>query len=151
MSGPARRKRRIAVALIPLAALAAACAGDGTGLDQFGNPLSSDVPELGPTLSSIQQNVLTPICTQCHTGASAPLGLALDEGASRGNLVNVPSVERAELLLVTPGDPEASYLLWKVEGRAGIIGGRMPLGLPPLSEDEIGALRGWIQEGAQDN
>lgn len=139
------------VTLIPLAAFVAACAGDGTGLDQFGNPLSPDTPDLGPTLDSIQQNVFTPICTQCHTGAAAPLGLALDEGASRGNLLSVTSMERSELLLVSPGDPEASYLVWKVEGRADITGGRMPLGLPRLSEDEISAIRGWIEQGAEDN
>jgi len=143
--------RWAAATLIPLAAFVVACAGDGTGLDQFGNPLSPDTPELGPTLDSIQQNVFTPICTQCHTGAAAPLGLALDEGASRDDLVNVQSVEHAELLLVSPGDPEASYLVWKVEGRADITGGRMPLSLPPLSEAEIAAIRGWIEQGAEDN
>jgi hypothetical protein len=151
MSGTSRNRSWIAVALIPLAALTVGCAGDGTGLDQFGNPLSADKAELGPTLSSIQRNVFTPICTQCHTGAAGPLGLALDEGASRDDLVNVPSVEHTELLLVSPGDAEASYLVWKVEGRADITGGRMPLGLPPLSEDEIAAIRGWIEQGAEDN
>jgi mono/diheme cytochrome c family protein len=141
MSGTSRNRSWIAVALIPLAALTVGCAGDGTGLDQFGNPLSADKAELGPTLSSIQRNVFTPICTQCHTGAAGPLGLALDEGASRDDLVNVPSVEHTE----------SSYLVWKVEGRADITGGRMPLGLPPLSEDEIAAIRGWIEQGAEDN
>ncbi len=140
-----------AATLLPLAALVAACAGDGTGLDEFGNPLAPDRLELAPTLSSIQQNVFTPICTQCHTGAAAPLGLALDPGASWTDLVNVASVENPELLRVSPGDPEASYLLWKVEGQGGITGGRMPLGLPPLSEDKIAAIRGWIEQGAEDN
>ena len=149
------RIRRIgmwaAASLLSLATFVAACAGDGTGLDEFGNPLAPDRLELAPTLSSIQQNVFTPICTQCHTGAAAPLGLALDEGSSRADLVNVASVENPELVLVSPGDPEASYLVWKVEGRSGITGSRMPLSLPPLSEDEIAALRGWIEQGAEDN
>jgi len=137
--------------MIPLVVFVAACAGDGTGLDEFGNPLAADRLELAPTLSSIQQNVFTPICTQCHTGAAAPLGLALDSGASRADLVNVASVEHPELARVSPGDPEASYLVWKVEGRGGITGSRMPLSLPPLSEDQIAAIRVWIEQGAEDN
>jgi hypothetical protein len=150
MNRASRARILAAATFIPLA-VGAACAGDGTGLDQFGNPLSPDIEELRPTLSSIQQNVFTPICTQCHTGAAAPLGLALDQGAAWANLVNVPSVERTERLRVSPGDPDVSYLVWKVEGRADITGGRMPLGLPPLSEAEIAALRGWIEQGAEDN
>ncbi len=151
MSSARALEKWAGIALIPLAAFVVACAGDGTGLDEFGNPSSPDTPDLGSTLNSIQQNVFTPICTQCHTGAAAPLGLALDEGASRGNLLSVTSVERSELLLVSPGDPEASYLVWKVEGQGGITGGRMPLGLPRLSEDQIAAIRGWIEQGAEDN
>ncbi len=127
-----------------------ACAGDGTGLDALGNPLGSTVP-LGPTLAGIQDNIFTPICTQCHTGAAAPLGLALDAGVAFQNLVGVSSVEKPEMRRVQAGNPDASYLIWKVEGRAGIIGVRMPLGLPPLSAEQIAAVRGWIQSGAAAN
>ncbi len=151
MSRAGKTEPWVLATLLSMVAFLIACAGDGTGLDEFGNPLSSDALELAPTLSSIQQNVFTPICTQCHTGAAAPLGLALDGGTSRGDLVSVPSVERPELLRVNPGKPEASYLVWKVEGRASITGGRMPLDLPPLSEDQITAIRGWIEQGAEDN
>ncbi len=127
------------------------CAGEGTGLDEFGNPLGPPPPDLQPTLSSIQANVFTPNCTQCHTGAVAPLGLALDEGVARGNLVGVASVELPALLRVSPGKPDSSYVMWKIEGRSGVIGERMPLGLSPLSAEQIQAVRGWIEAGAQDN
>lgn len=126
------------------------CAGDGTGLDTLGNPLGSTVP-LGPTLAGIQDNIFTPICTQCHTGAAAPLGLALDAGVSFQNLVGVSSVEKPEMRRVQAGNPDASYLMWKIEGRAGIVGERMPRGLPPLSAEQIAAVRGWIQSGAAAN
>ncbi len=106
---------------------------------------------LAPTLSAIQANVFTPICTQCHTGASAPFGLALGAGLSRQNLVGVASAEQPALLRVRPGNPDSSYVVWKIEGRSGIVGGRMPLGLAPLSSDQIAAIRGWIQAGALDN
>jgi hypothetical protein len=52
---------------------------------------------------------------------------------------------------VNPGDPESSYIVWKIEGRSGIVGARMPLGLAPLSDEQIAAIRGWIADGAQDN
>ena len=123
------------------------CAGDGTGLDPFGRPLG-ELAELGPTLAGIQDNIFTPICTQCHTGAVGPLGLVLDEGVAWLNLVGVSSVERPEMLRVKPGDPESSYIVWKVEGRTQIQGGQMPLGLTPLSAEQIAAIRGWIASGA---
>ncbi|MFQ5529889.1 MAG: hypothetical protein ACE5FP_06005 [Gemmatimonadota bacterium] len=130
------------------------CAGEGTGLDPFGNPLDpggGGPPPLAPTLTAIQANVFTAICIQCHTGAASPLGLALDEGVSRDNLVGVASVELPAVLRVDPGNPDDSYIVWKIEGRAGIAGARMPLGLPPLTTEQIDAIRGWIQAGAPDN
>ncbi len=127
------------------------CAGEGTGLDEFGNPIRANTLELGPTLSSVQAFVFTPICTQCHTGAAAPLGLALDSGVARQNLVGITSVEVPGLLRVNPGNPDSSYIVWKIEGRSGIQGGRMPLGLQPLSAEQIAAIRGWIAAGALNN
>lgn len=127
------------------------CVGDGTGLDEFGNPIQDTTLELGPTLSSIQAFVFTPICTQCHTGAAAPLGLALDSGVARQNLVGVTSTEVPALMRVNPGQPDASYIVWKIEGRSGIQGGRMPLGLQPLSAEQIAAIRGWIADSALNN
>ena len=147
MTGQRRGERILAAFLLGVLS----CAGDGTGLDRFGNPLGVDVPGLGPTLSSIQANILTPICTQCHTGAAAPLGLRFDDGASWAELVGVPSIEMPEMKLVQPGDPESSYLVWKIEGRAEIAGGQMPLALAALSTAEIQAIRDWIANGAEDD
>ncbi len=143
------RARLAAVAA--LMAVSSSCAGDGTGLDEFGNPLGPPGAALEPTLSSIQQHIFTAICIQCHSGAAAPLGLALNAGLSWSNLVGVSSVEVPELLRVNPGDPESSYIVRKIEGRSGIVGSRMPLGLAPLSDEQIAAIRGWIADGAQDN
>jgi hypothetical protein len=129
----------------------ASCAGDGTGLDDLGNPLGQSQVALGPTLASIQANIFTPICTKCHIGASAPLGLALADGVARQNLVSVASVEVPELMRVNPGKPDSSYIVWKIEGRSAILGARMPLGMTPLSTEEIDAVRGWIVAGALEN
>ena len=128
------------------------CAGNGTGLDEFGQPLTPEgLPPLEATLSSIQANILTAICTQCHTGVTPPLGLALNAGVSRQNLVGVPSVGVPEVQRNKPGNPDESYMVWKLEGRSGITGDRMPLGLEPLRPEEIAAIREWIQDGALDN
>lgn len=129
----------------------ASCAGDGTGLDDFGNPLGQSQVELAPTLTSIQANIFTPICTKCHIGASAPLGLALADGVARQNLVFVSSVEMPELMRVNPGKPDSSYIVWKIEGRSAIMGARMPFQLPPLPNEYIDAIRGWIEAGALEN
>jgi hypothetical protein len=128
--------------LIVAIAVTSSCAGDGTGLVR---------EPLGSTLSSIQDNIFDPICTQCHTGVSAPLGLVLDRGLARQYLVEVPSVEMSDMVRVRPGEPDLSYVMWKIEGRREIQGGRMPLGLPPLSTEQIAAIRRWIEDGAQDN
>ncbi len=130
----------------------AGCAGDGEGLDENGRPVDEGTGGGGgaPTadFAFIQASVLTPICTTCHSGAAAPLGLRLDEGVSYALLVNTPSTEVPALLRVDPGDPDSSYLIQKLEGTAA-VGGRMPLGGPPLPAETIAIIRQWILEGAQ--
>lgn len=131
-----------------------ACAGNGDGLDENGRPLdvsSGDGGGGAPVPSdfqSIQDRVLTPICTQCHAGANAPLGLRLEHGLSYAMLVGVASAEVPTLLRVAPGDPDDSYLMHKVSGTQE-VGGQMPLGLPALPADAIAAIRRWIVDGAQ--
>ena len=137
------------VVLIAVCATAS-CAGNGEGLDVNGRPLSDGGgggTALTADLKSIQDNVFTPICTQCHAGAAAPLGLRLDEASAYAMLVNAPSVEVPSLNRVTPGDPNNSYLIHKLEGRAA-VGGQMPLGQPPLPASTIAVIRQWIANGA---
>ncbi|MBI4519641.1 MAG: hypothetical protein HY701_02295 [Gemmatimonadetes bacterium] len=143
--------RYAASALAFGALLVCGCAGDGTGLDEYGSPLAASRPPLAPTLSSLQANIFTPMCTACHTGEAAPLGLALDAGQAWRNLVSRSSSQMPALPRVNPGKPDSSYLVWKIEGHPAIQGGRMPLGLAPLSAEQIAAVRGWIQDGAAQN
>ena len=131
------------------AALAAGCAGNGEGLDQNGQPIGSGGGgPLTPDFASIQDNVFTPICTRCHSGPSAPEGLQLDAAHSYQLLVGVPSTEQPTLLRVKPGDPDHSYMVLKIQGSAGIQGGRMPLGGPYLPQSTIDTIRQWITDGA---
>lgn len=139
--------------LFLLAILACAgCAGNGKGLDQNGQPIGSEGggsnAPLTADLQSIQDNVFTPICTRCHIGASAPEGLRLDAADSYNLLVGVPSEEVPSLLRVMPGDPDESYIVLKLQGSAGILGGRMPLGGPYLPQTTIDVIRQWITDGA---
>jgi hypothetical protein len=133
----------------PLAiVLLSACAGNGEGLDASGRPLTTGPEPLVAELKSIQDNVFTPICTACHVGAAAPLGFRLDASSTFAMLVNTPSVEVPSMLRVAPGNPDASYLIQKLEGHAA-VGGQMPLGQPPLAQATIDVIRQWITDGAQ--
>jgi hypothetical protein len=134
-----------------LLACAAGCAGNGNGLDQNGNTVSSSSGSVGSITAdfqSIQDNVFTPICSKCHIGASAPEGLQLDAAHSYNLLVGVPSNEQPSVLRVKPSDPDDSYMVHKIEGLAGISGGQMPLGETPLPQATIDAIRQWITNGA---
>ncbi len=129
--------------IFSITALAAGC--------EHADPL--DPNRIDPTLSSIQANIFNLNCTfsGCHGGATPQLGQDLTAGQARASIVNVRSVENAALNRVTPGDPDNSYLVWKIEGRPEIAGERMPRGRDPLPPEAITAIRQWIADGAQDN
>ena len=84
-------------------------------------------------------------CTSCH-GVVATDGLDLrDLSASVEQ-----SSRHAELFLITPGDPSASYLLHKLEGTHAEVGGagvQMPPGVS-MDPDELELLVQWIEAGA---
>jgi hypothetical protein len=141
---------KILRALLAAAALSG-CAGNGKGLDANGNPITSGSGGTAPLTAdfqSIQDNVFTPICTKCHIGAGAPEGLQLDAAHSYALLVGVPSVEQPAVLRVSPGNPDASYMVRKLQGSPGISGGQMPLGGPYLPQSTIDVIRQWITAGA---
>lgn len=125
-----------------------ACSGSGEGLDDNGRPVPPAPPPPPSAFKTIQDTIFTPLCTGCHAGASAPRGLRLEDGVSYAALVNVNSAEVPALLRVKPGDPDNSYLVHKIEGRAA-VGARMPLGGPPLPQSSIDLIKQWILDGAQ--
>ena len=135
----------------------AGCAGNGAGLNSDGQPIgssgssSSGGGSTGPftaDFQSIQDNVFTPICSPCHSGANAPKGLMLDAAHSYNLLVGYPSTEVPTLDRVKPGDPDNSYIIIKLTDGAGIVGSQMPLGETPLSQATIDVIRQWITNGA---
>jgi hypothetical protein len=134
------------------ATLLGACAGNGSGLNSNGAPIGSGgsggTTPLTADWQSIQDNVFTPICSPCHIGAGAPKGLILDAAHSYSLLVGVPSAEVPSLNRVKPGDPNNSYIILKLTGAPGIVGGQMPLDETPLSQSTIDVIRQWITNGA---
>jgi len=71
-------------------------------------------------------------------------------------LINRPNswTKSSKPVLVVPGDPDASALIWKVEQtelEPKIDGDPMPWNIDPLTEGELENLRQWILQGANDD
>jgi len=102
---------------------------------------------------SFQREVL-PIfkqhCMACHISGEEQGGLALAPRLAHASLVGVPSRE-SPLLRVKPGEPDASYLVRKIEGthqEAGGSGVQMPMGDAALDAAARETIRRWVAEGA---
>ena len=92
-------------------------------------------------------------CGACHTsvGRAPEAGLSFDANVAYQSLVNVQSVAKPGAIRVVPGDPNASYLIHKLEGRSDIFGSRMPLGGPFVPQADVDVIRTWIAQGAANN
>ena len=135
--------------LVLLVVGAAACGSDSPTAPT--SPTTTPTPgTLTATLSSIQSVVFDASCVSHHGPSAAEAGLDLSQGRSHANLVNVRSTQVA-LDLVEPNDAENSYLIHKLDGRAGIVGVRMPVGASFLSDADIDVIKQWINAGAQNN
>lgn len=146
--------------------LSAGCGpGTGQGLDENGNlPATTAQPNGGAagggvgasgnpdaTLAWVQTNVFGSICSLCHAGASAPLGLDWSSAAHICGNVAHQSVEISTMKEIATGNPDASYMIWKIQGAGPtgqpIVGGQMPLGLTPLPAATIQNMRDWVADG----
>ena len=141
--------------------LAAAVFAGTVACDEDLSSLTGPTPNLTPTFASIQNEIFNTTdssgrtaCVNCHTsnGRVPAGGLDLTAAVAYSRLVNVPSGQRPTLSRVTPGDPNNSYLVHKLEGTPGIVGGRMPRGTGPfLTDGQMLVLRRWIEVGAPNN
>ncbi len=52
---------------------------------------------------------------------------------------------------VSPGNPNSSYVIQKLEGTVTISGKQMPLGGPYLSSAQILQISQWISAGSQND
>lgn len=110
------------------------------------------------TLSQLQAQIFTPICSVCHTGMGTTLpGVQnLTAGNTFTSVVNHPSLEQPALLRIRPNDPANSYLVQKILGSPGISGARMPFGCGPvgnpcLDQATIDLVKAWVSQGALNN
>jgi hypothetical protein len=83
-------------------------------------------------------------CVHCHSGPDPQRGLSLAADRFYSNTVGRASTERPDRKLVEPRNADSSYLVMKLRGAPGIVGRRMPIGGPPLSDDQIAAVAAWI-------
>jgi hypothetical protein len=133
-----------AAALTLLLLAAAACRNSETVTAGPSTP-----PDPTATFTRVQREVFTPSCalSGCHAGTSPQLGMVLEAGKAYGSLVGVVSVE-TNLLRVSPGLPNDSYLVVKVRGDAAILGSRMPPNGPALPSDKLALVVDWVRRGA---
>jgi hypothetical protein len=141
-------------------AVLAAVIGFGA-CDEKLSTLAGPTPNLEPTFASIQRDIFETTdaagrtsCVTCHTklGRNPSGQMILLHDLAYDQIVNVSSVEKPGVPRIKPGDPDGSYLVQKVEGRAGISGRRMPFSGPPyLTDGQILILRRWIEIGAPRN
>jgi hypothetical protein len=131
------------------------------GCDESLKDIAGPTPNLQPTFSSIQREIFNAAdssgraaCTQCHNAGNRNNAavLSLAEGVAYGELVNVASSRKPGAIRVIPGDPDASYLIHKLEGRSDIVGQRMPrTGGPFLTAGQVTIIRRWIELGARND
>ena len=112
-------------------------------------------PGTNAQLFDAAQGVFTARCAipGCHAGGSPQAGLNLSSGNAFSNTVAVRSSEPSNLLRVSPGDDDGSYLYQKIIPNGNIVPRtlRMPLGCSGsncLSDTEIKAIEDWINAGA---
>lgn len=94
-------------------------------------------------------------CVFCHVTGAENGGLNLGRRTAYQSLVSAPSTESA-LMRVAPGDPEKSYLMYKLTGTQLNVGGTgesMPKVDPPrlLDAREVQLIKKWILAGAPQN
>lgn len=148
--------------LVLILLLLGACGpGDGTELDERGRPLDDpDAPGIGsklgatdfaPNYEDIAIEFLEPFCGDCHARAAPSKGLSLTLETAYDDMVGIPALQRRELELVSPGSPDDSYLIIKLEGTSAMVGRQMPRGRAARPQDEIDVIRTWIEAGAPRN
>ncbi len=105
-------------------------------------PDTADASKL--TYTADIKPVLDQRCDGCHAWMKSHHTLLAQKSAEP---------ETKGLAIVYPAKPDSSVIVWRVEGQlpSGKKIDRMPKGKAPLSAEEIGKIRSWIEQGAADD
>ena len=129
--------------MVLLLGLALGCADKGVE--------TGDTSSRLPSLEADLQPIFNRNCVgACHYSDAPSGGMDLSAGVAHSQLVDVASTAVPELSRVAPGEPDASYLVHKLEGTYTSVGGtgtRMPPELV-LAPTELQLFRDWIAAGA---
>jgi hypothetical protein len=117
--------RRLMIALLSIVSWPAAAIASGAERVDFARDI---------------QPLLAQHCLRCHGGVQRAGGLLLLPAAG------MPAAGESGLSPIVPGMPEKSELFRRVI--SDDADSRMPAESPPLSADDKGKLRRWIEEGA---
>lgn len=115
-----------------------------------------DVLVAQPSLANDIQPIFNARCatTSCHNFTTHQVGMVLAAGYSYDNTVNKQSVFRPSWKRIVPFKPDSSFLIKVLladsAGQHPEIT-RMPLGRPPLTDNQINTIINWVAQGAQRN
>jgi len=148
---PMARQKSFVVAiglLTLLTVLAGSCGGSG-GDDSTGGMMPP--PGVQPNIASIQEMIFTPRCalSGCHTGPNPQNNLDLSAGQASANLINVSATWDPTFYRVEPNNANDSYLYMKLINDPRIMGVQMPKTGRLLTNEELGAIFEWIDQGGQ--
>jgi hypothetical protein len=114
-----------------------------TPSDDAFTPVTPDAFVLGPATVLFSRDVLPILEANCRGSGCHTSPQSFFLGGGRG-CMGMP--------LVVAGDPDASFVIDKLEGTLpGGCGMRMPRGRAPLSSENLTTIRTWIEEGARNN
>lgn len=75
-----------------------------------------------------------------------------ESGTRAGNLdLTTHATATLDPLIIFPGNPENSILVFTIDPRYGYPKMMPPTGYPPLTENQVIGIRVWIEEGAKNN
>ena len=120
-------------------------------------PQAPDEVVAFPSFSKDIQPIFTARCATsgCHNEATHQFDLDLAPGYAYQSLVGVQSEIDPDYVRVLPDFPDSSWVMHMIvetdSARSAVGAPRMPLGLRPLTNNQIGNILRWIQEGAQNN
>lgn len=110
------------------------------------NSISPSVSDLEPTFENVGM-ILQTSCSggNCHVGQRTS-GVRLD---SYQNVISSEGTQYG-MSIVQPRNSNDSPIIDKLEANPQ-FGNRMPFGRTPLSKEEIGLIKQWIDNGAQND